>query len=260
MSIKKSMSDYLDNKYNKLKYMQYKNPDDDIRVYPLPNRTNYKPCSACGSTVSVKYFFMDRKDKLHLLCNRCAFTRDFSCAYENSGSHTKEQFDKVQKEIDEFSNKPEVVDFDYKSMYPSELRFNDEEDPIGIESDYTEESFEKDISEEEKEAKENKFVYLFCRKDYDLHVNLDTLEGLVDNFAKDLELNFNGIELYILDVYENKDTAYKAMCLEHRSLTASIDHYVSGMKSQDNTYDIKYVYDIDHGDITLYMVYKKEVI
>ena len=253
MSIKKSMSDYLDNKYNKFKNIAYKNPDDDIRVYPLPNRTDNRPCSACGSTVSVKYFFMDRKDKSHLLCNRCAAIRDFSCAYENSGAHTKEQFEKVQREINEFSNKPGVVDFDFESMYPSELRFN------------TEESFEKVTSEEEKEAKENEFVYLFCRKDYDLNVNLDTLEELVDSFAKDVELSFENIELYILDVYENRDTAYKAMCLEHRSLASSIDHYISGTKSQDrnsefNTYDIKYVYDIDHGDITIYIVYKKEII
>jgi len=237
MSIKKSMEDYLDNKYNKLKNIAYKNPDDDIRVYPLPTRSYTKPCSACGSTVSVKYFFMDRKDKSHLLCNRCAAIRNFSCAYEK----TQENFEKVQREINEFSNKLEV---------------DEEEDPIG--SDTAEEIVEKDISEEEN--KESKFIYLFCRKDYDLHMDLNTVEELVDNFVKDVELDFDGIELYILDVYENKDTAYKAMCLDHRSLTSSTDHYVSGTKSKDDLYDIKYVYDIDHGDITVYMVYKKEVI
>lgn len=242
MSIKKSMKNYLDDKYNKSKNIAYKNPDDSIKVKALHVRSSYINCSSCGTNLSVKYFFKDSKGESHYLCNRCAATRNFSCAYENSGK-TQEDFKRIQREINEFTNGHEV---------------DEEEDPIG--SDTNEEIVEKDISEKENEDKESKFIYLFCRKDYDLHMDLDTVEEMVDNFVKDVELSFENIELYVLDVYENKDTAYKAMCLDHRSLTSSTDHYVSGTKSKDDLYDIKYVYDIDHGDITVYMVYKKEII
>lgn len=248
MSIKKSMSDYLDNKYNKFKNIAYKNPDDDIRVYPLPTRSYTKPCSACGSTVSVKYFFMDRKDKSHLLCNRCAAIRDFSCAYENSGTHTKEQFEKVQKEINEFSKKPEVVNFDFKSMYPSELRFNDDG------------TIEKAIPEEDDNDEEKKYVYVYCTKYYNLQLNLDTINELIDEIITSIELDSKTMETTILDIYEYRDTAYVAMCLDYHSMITRSDNHISGSRRKDYMYDIKYVYDMNTGDLDVYMVYKKEVI
>lgn len=230
MSMKNSMSDYLDNKYNKLKNIAYKNPDDDIRVYPLPTRSCNKPCSACGSTASVKYFFMDKKDKSHLLCNRCAAIRDFSCTYENSGFHTKEQYEKIKKEIDEFSNKPEV---------------DEEEDPIGIESDYTE---------------EKKYVYVYCTKNYSLQLNLDTINELIDEISTSIALHSHTTEFSIINIFENRDSAYKAMCLDYRSMITCSDSHISGSKTKDYMYDIKYVYDMNTGDLIVYIVYEEEVI
>lgn len=134
----------------------------------------------------------------------------------------------------------------------------DDEDPIG--SDITEETIEKVIPEEDDKDEEKKYVYVYCTKNYNLQLNLDTINELIDEIITAIELDSKTMETTILDIYEYRDSAYKAMCLDYHAMIICSDNHISGSKSKDYMYDIKYIYDMNTSDLTVYIVYKKEVI
>lgn len=120
---------------------------------------------------------------------------------------------------------------------------------------------ENPITTDEKESYEDKEnVYVYCRKNYSLQLNLDTINELIDEIITAIELGSKTRETTLLGVYKYRDTAYLAMFDEYKSHMEEINNHISGSRSKEYEYDIRYLYSIDSGELFVYIVYSKEII